>query len=158
MNVGGEVMQKVDAERRIRNAKNHSAGHLIGFIVESMHPMLVATKGYHFDEGPYLEFEGDLSLEEKELLAGAIEAKASEAIGKSIPAETFEVTFDEMPNYSRRVPEYIPKGKPVRIMKIGEDAYPCGGTHVSNTSELKQINVRKVKYKGNILKVSYTVA
>lgn len=155
---GDEVELRLDIDRRKRNAKNHSAGHFIGFIVESIHPNLRATKGYHFDDGPYVEFVGELSLDDKEKLTEQINSKIAEVISESQAVETFEVSYDELQEHCKYVPDYIPSGKPIRVMKTSMDAYPCGGTHVKNTSELGNVSVRKIKQKGDTIKVSYVVA
>lgn len=45
--------------RRRLHARLHSAGHAIDVAVaQAGHSHLKATKGYHFADGPYVEYEG----------------------------------------------------------------------------------------------------
>ena len=52
----------VDPERRSKNAKLHSAGHVIDAAVTrlGLADKLQAGKGYHFEDGPYVEYTGAL--------------------------------------------------------------------------------------------------
>ncbi len=58
--VGVEVLQRVDGDRRALNRRNHSAGHLIALASRILGFPLIERKGYHFLDGPYVEFEGKL--------------------------------------------------------------------------------------------------
>lgn len=52
------VTMEIDEEKRILNMKCHSKGHLIDLGVMRL-PLpyeLEAGKGYHFPEGPYVEY------------------------------------------------------------------------------------------------------
>jgi Ser-tRNA(Ala) deacylase AlaX len=70
--IGRNVSLKIDSERRIINAKSHTSGHLLASIVEKLDKELVGMKGYHFPEGPYVEFKGKLSaLTSEELIQKA---------------------------------------------------------------------------------------
>ncbi len=54
------VNLKLDKERRLQHAKSHTAGHLLSAVVESLASELKGTKGHHFPDGPYVEFNGKL--------------------------------------------------------------------------------------------------
>ncbi len=47
--------------------------------------------------------------------------------------------------------------KQIRLVQIGEyDAYPCAGTHVQSTGELKGIRITKRKSKGKgTIRITY---
>jgi Ser-tRNA(Ala) deacylase AlaX len=50
----------IDSQKRIFNARNHSAGHLIDIAMKNIGlGYLKPTKGFHFPEGSYVEYEGD---------------------------------------------------------------------------------------------------
>lgn len=52
---------KIDKERRILNSKIHSAGHLLDNAVGKLQiEGLKPLKGFHFPEGPYVEYEGEV--------------------------------------------------------------------------------------------------
>ena len=45
----------------------------------------------------------------------------------------------------------IPDGKEMRMVQIGDfSPTPCGGTHVRNLSELRQVSIRKLARKGQL--------
>ena len=45
----------------------------------------------------------------------------------------------------------------VRVVTLGGEACPCGGTHVENTADLGGLTVTKLKAKKDTLRVSYVV-
>jgi len=56
---GDKVILKIDKDRRILNAKLHSAGHLLDCAVSKIGiENLCPTKGFHFSDGPYVEYDG----------------------------------------------------------------------------------------------------
>lgn len=134
---GKSVTLKLDQERRLLNAKSHSAGHLMGDIVEKLAPELVGVKGFHFPEGPNVEFTGKLtSFTSEELMQKVNDImKADIFEGKAVKAE----------------------GVKNRIVSVGDyKGCPCGGTHLKNVNELKEVTVKKIKFKSGVTKISYT--
>jgi Ser-tRNA(Ala) deacylase AlaX len=61
MNKGELVLQEVEEPFRIANAKLHSAGHLIDVAVKALKYGWIPTKGYHFSDGPYVEYSGNFT-------------------------------------------------------------------------------------------------
>ena len=57
------------------------------------------------------------------------------------------------------VPDYIPKGKDLRVVKLSKEdgGCPCGGTHVKHLGDIQQIEVTKIIKKGANTRVSYTI-
>ena len=45
----------------------------------------------------------------------------------------------------------------VRVVTVGGQGCPCGGTHVLHTGELGKVKVEAIKSKGKVTRVSYTV-
>jgi Ser-tRNA(Ala) deacylase AlaX len=55
------VELKIDAERRKLHAQLHTAGHILDHAVEKAGiEGLQPGKGFHFPDGPYVEYEGSL--------------------------------------------------------------------------------------------------
>ncbi len=143
--IGESVKLKIDKEKRVLNAKNHTAGHLIDWTVESLNLNLKAKKGFHFPQGSYVEYQGELS-EDKEELAKKIEKRANQIISEN---PKIEFVFENNKHES---------GKPMRIMKIeGYQNCPCGGTHVKEAKEIGILTIRKIKAKKGNIKISYQV-
>jgi Ser-tRNA(Ala) deacylase AlaX len=137
------VKLEIDKEKRVLNSKNHSAGHLIDLAIESLNLNLEPAKGYHFPVGAYVEYSGDLNIENTKF-AEILEQKVNEIIQEN-PKISFEMTNSKHES-----------GKPERIMHVeGYKSCPCGGTHIKNLAEIGQITIKKVKKnKGNI-RISY---
>ncbi|MBI3458970.1 hypothetical protein HY061_01765 [Candidatus Azambacteria bacterium] len=61
LKAGDKVILSINENWCILNARNHTAGHMLAFATEKSYPQLVGIKGYHFPDGPYVEFEGSLN-------------------------------------------------------------------------------------------------
>ncbi|MES2608361.1 MAG: alanyl-tRNA editing protein [Pseudomonadota bacterium] len=145
------VMSHIDKERRIINARYHTAAHLIGNIAEQICPTLKAVKGHSFPGEAYVEFHGS------EIPHALILIESSnKAIHDCLPTRTFEINAKEFEEQFYKFPYNIPNNKMFRVMQIkGYPPVPCGGTHLSNCSEIGYIQVGKIKARNNILRISY---
>jgi hypothetical protein len=76
----------VDEARRLTNAKLHSAGHAIDAAVTraGYGGRLKPTKGYHFADGPYVEYRGSLPAEEREAFVMAVNERLQEVVREAI--------------------------------------------------------------------------
>lgn len=45
----------------------------------------------------------------------------------------------------------------VRVVEVAGFPGPCGGTHVTDTSQLRKVLVTKVKMKNKLARVSYKI-
>lgn len=135
--IGKSVALKVDGDIRITNAKAHTAGHLVGNIVERLLPNLVKKKGYHFPEGPNIEYFGkEIGMPRNELVS-KIEEIAKETIKTGAKVS-------------------ITEENGTRFIQIdGFERIPCGGTHLRNINELKEIKIRKIVVSNGDLRVCY---
>lgn len=150
---GEKVLLKINKDMRIHNAKLHSAGHLIAEAVEELHiPGIKPVKGFHFPEGPYVEYEG--SLENPENYIEAIEKTANALVSKNIKIEKKELSPEEAAQKNI----WAPSGKSARIVYFqGYAQRGCGGTHLKTTGEIGTIGIRKISSKKGRTKISYTV-
>jgi Ser-tRNA(Ala) deacylase AlaX len=141
--VGKAAKLRVDQGKRLNHAKSHTSGHLLSCVVEKLAPELKGVKGYHFPEGPYVEFKGKLTcLSNDELIEKAVQMMHDAILNG------YELNVDET--------EDCQAGKVNRTVKInGYEAIPCGGTHLKNISELKQVNIRKIQSSKGNTKISY---
>lgn len=154
-----KVALSVDGERRKYNRRNHTAGHLIDVAVKNSGLSLTPVKGFHFPEGAYVEYLGLMDEAKKEEMRLKIETEVNRLIQKNLPVKAWQVTYVELKTLCDFVPEYLPKDKPVRVVKTGDyGAHPCGGTHVSNTAEVDRIVIEKVKSKSGNTRISYTIS
>ena len=154
---GQSCQLSIDESRRLGHAKLHTGGHLIAAIIDAQRGPMRATKGFHFSEGPYVEFEGKPEAEAESFLA-SLQQQVDALIADSLPVTASMVTYDELQQRCWHVPDYLPKDKPMRVVTIGSlDAVPCGGTHVANLAELESLSVVKMKSRKGNTKISYRV-
>lgn len=157
---GEEVDCTVDEERREFHSRIHSAGHVLDWAVLRLGLSWKPGKGYHFPDGPYVEYEGgaDASNSDKEKLKTDIEAVCNTILAEDHETKAVFVEKEAMAALCHFVPENIPSGKPGRVMRFG-DAFgvPCGGTHVARLGEIKKMVIRKIKQSGNTIRVGYEV-
>jgi Ser-tRNA(Ala) deacylase AlaX len=157
--IGIEVELLIDKSRRNYNSKVHTAGHLIDYIfTQVLLNKLKPLKGYHFPDGPYIEYIGEYQDNLNQLTDRINEVLKSCILqGFTITTEIVNNT-QELKDKCYFVPERIPENKPIRIVTVyGEKGVPCGGTHVRNISELERVVVTKIKTKGGNTRIGYSI-
>lgn len=155
---GNELQIIVEAERRQLHKRLHSGAHVLDMVVAEMNLPWVPGKGYHFPDGPYVEYTGSLEGWDAEELKTKIEQRCNEIIASDLPTSTRFVDREEMGRLCRFVPEHLPEGKPTRVVLYGEFGVPCGGTHVAHLAEVGYENIRKIKHEKGVVKVGYDIS
>ena len=150
-----KVTLHVNKERRLLNSKIHTAGHLIDTALTNKGIHLQPTKGYHFPEGPSLEYKGTMQTDE------TTRARVEQEINRLVK-EGFEIKIEfidqsEIEARCKYLPEYLPQCKCRIVTVAGTIACPCGGTHVRNINELGKVVISKIKVKGETTKISYNI-
>lgn len=135
--VGDRVVMRVDAERRLLHARLHSAGHLIALAGELIEPKLKGVAGHHWPGEARVEFEGNAANPEAFDTALRSMLEAMRAANLPISASL--------------------DGDGRRSIAIEAARVPCGGTHVEETAAIGRIDIRKIKIKGNRVRVSYDI-
>ncbi len=150
---GDEVTLKIDKNRRILNTELHSAGHLLDCVVTKMRiENLKPTKGFHFPDGPYVEYDG--TIENPVELIPELEKTINGLIKQDLKIEKNDLSPEE----AREQGVWAPLGKPARI--VGFAGFPtcgCGGTHVNSASEIGKVIIRKIKSKKGKTKIAYSI-
>ncbi len=154
---GETVRCTVDRERRALNSRLHSGGHVVDLGVTQLKLGWIPGKGYHFPDGPYVEYEGTFNEADKEKIRVALEEMCNKCIAEGRETKLLFMDKEQMKSVCHHVPDYIPEGKPARVVMYGDFGVPCGGTHVQNLSEIGHLTIRKIKAGGGKIKVSYDV-
>jgi Ser-tRNA(Ala) deacylase AlaX len=154
---GEDVKCVVDEERRKLNTRLHSGGHLLDMAVNELGYGWIPGKGYHFPDGPYVEYQADLGDKTHEAITEKLNKQMADILTRGIETEIRFMPKEEMSKYCRHVPEYLPAGKPSRIVLYGDLGVPCGGTHVANLNDIGAVGVRKIKGQSGTIKVSYEI-
>lgn len=156
--VGENVKCQVDKERRELHTRLHSAGHVLDMAVSQLGYDWVPGKGYHYPQGAYVEYQGDLGDEPKEELIAKLTEKISNILSVETRTEIRFVERDEMARLCRHVPDYLPQDKPSRVVLYGDFGVPCGGTHVARLTDIGHETVRKIKTQAGIIRISYEIS
>lgn len=147
--VGMQVLQVIDAERRLGHMRVHTALHLLSVVLP-----LPVTGGAVGAEKGRLDFDMSTPPDDKD----AVEGELNALIWRDLPVRATWITDAEL----RAAPELVktmsvapPMGEGhVRLIRIGDDGadavdlQPCGGTHVSSTGEIGAIRIGKIEKKG----------
>lgn len=155
--IGSTVTCVVDANRRLLHCRLHSAGHVIDMAVSQLNLNWTPGKGFHFPEGPYVEYAGSLEHLDKEKLQQDIQNICRDIIKQNLQTSIVFVPKDEIHKMVRFVPSNIPENKPTRVVMYGTFGVPCGGTHVAQLGDIKDITIRKIKAEKGAIRVAYDV-
>lgn len=154
---GDHVLCVVNKERRELHSKLHSAGHVVDMAITTLQLNWTPGKGYHFPDGPYVEYAGKLGDSDKEKLKTEIQILCNSFINSDRATKLIFMDKEEMKKVCHHVPDYLPEGKPTRVVMYGDFGVPCGGTHVNQLSDIKQILIRKIKQDGPNIRVAYEI-
>lgn len=151
--VGSQVECHVDEAKRRLYARVHSAGHLLDIAMSKAgRTDLKPSKGYHFAEGAYVEYIGNVDANDRDALVATLNVKCAEIISSAPDSMkvfkkmcTYDEAQQELVN-AGGVPPYIPAGQSLRVLKLTTDdaGCPCGGTHVEHVKDIQKINVTKI--------------
>jgi Ser-tRNA(Ala) deacylase AlaX len=156
---GEKVTLEVDQERRILNAKLQSAGHLIDMAMRDIgRADMTPDKGFHFPEGPSVEYKGTVDAEQFENLKQQLQNSLDQMIETGYEVDCQTVGEEKAREMCYLLPSKLPENKPIRVVSVWNDEYmPCGAIHVANISELKGLRITKLKNKKGNLRVGYEI-
>ncbi|XP_057806035.1 uncharacterized protein LOC131020984 [Salvia miltiorrhiza] len=157
---GAQVSLSVDEDRRSLNSRLHSAGHLLDLCVRIVGwEHLEPSKGYHFPDGPYVEYKGAVPQNELQSKQNELQEEASSLITKGGKVSVSILPYDEASQLcGGSLPDYIPKDSTPRIVQLGQTlGCPCGGTHVGDISEISSLKVSQIRTRKGLTKVYYNV-
>ena len=139
---GAKVRARIDVDRRRAHMRFHTATHLLCALIP--HPVDGCSITSEYAR---LDFHMTDPLDK-----AAIEAGLDRLVAEAHPVSQRWITdaeLDANPGLVRSMSVQPPRGSGrVRLLEIeGVDLQPCGGTHVSNTSEIGALVVKKIEKK-----------
>ena len=144
---GETVSCILDSTRRDGITKNHTSTHVINTSARSVLGSWVwQHSAFKEEDHARLDITHHSALTDKEV--SDIEQAANSIVQKNIPVkiENFDRGTAEQKYGFRIYQGGVVPVKSVRIVSIGDlDIEACGGTHVKETSEIKQIKITKTK-------------
>ncbi|KAF6142504.1 hypothetical protein GIB67_039468 [Kingdonia uniflora] len=114
---GRQVFLFVDEERRKLNSRLHSAGHLLDICMQNVGlSYLEPGKGYHFPDGPFVEYKGTVSKNEMQSKQKELELEANVLISQGGKVCAVILPYEEASELcGGRLPDYISE---VRIKEL----------------------------------------
>ena len=169
--VGQSVHQAIDGEKRQLHTRIHDAGHILGLAVRHLLrgsgelPNLVDVtelKAQHYPDAAFVEFRGLIDGRHKD----AIQAQCDTFVSQALPIKVSWLNEAELREKCVIVPDNLVAASDggdsepglFRAVDIeGAGAYPCGGTHVTDTSGVGRVEVRRITRSKGITKISYQI-
>lgn len=146
--VGTEITQHLQWERRYKHMRIHTALHLLSVVIP-----LPVTGGSISAEKGRLDFDMPDAPADKETL----QAHLYELVDRDLEVHESWITDAELaakPELVKTMSVKPPSGSDrVRLIGIGRDSdqidlQPCGGTHVARTGEIGHLRIGKIEKKG----------
>jgi alanyl-tRNA synthetase len=135
LKVGDRVHAHVDAARRARIVRNHSATHLMHKALRDVLGSHVQQKGSLVDDQKTrFDFAHDAPLSRAEI--AAIEARVNAEILANQATQARVMAFDDAVTAGAMALFGEKYGDEVRVLDIGSSRELCGGTHVSRTGDI----------------------
>ncbi len=135
MAVGDKVAARVDAARRARTMRNHSATHLMHKALREVLGPHVQQKGSLVDpDKTRFDFSHDAPLTDEQIRR--VEAKVNTEILANAASSARIMKFDDAVKAGAMALFGEKYGDEVRVLEIGSSRELCGGTHVVRTGDI----------------------
>lgn len=139
--IGSKVQVSVDADNRRLLSECHTAGHVVDSAMARCGQNLPPTKGYHFLDGPYVEYRGKIPPEERETLLENLQAAFKDLVQEDIDTTIQTLSKEKANEVCNNIAQNFDfsdyPGETVRVVSVANYPCPCGGTHVKSTGDLK---------------------
>jgi len=156
LSAGLKVKAVIDWERRYKNMKVHSAGHVIDFAIYllgySPSP-LYPLKGDH-GKKPFVLYQGSVGKDFKEEL----QHKVNELIQKDVKFSWSFELLEQLEKEAIYLQPGLPKNKPLRALRLeGVGTVADGGTIVASTKEVGSVTILSIEDNGKETLVRYQI-
>ena len=142
--VGLQVTGEINWERRYKNMRLHSAGHIVDFSIYllgySPSP-LIPFKGDH-SKKPHIVYQGTVNKD----IQQEIENKVHELVQENKEFTWLFQPYEKLQKEAIYLQPGLPTNKPLRTLRLeGVGAVADGGTQVKKTSEVGKIVITAVE-------------
>lgn len=154
--VGDIVRGTINWDRRYKNMRFHSAGHIIDFalfLLGYTPTQLTPLKGDH-GKKPFIMYQGIISSDTKT----EIQAKVDELIAKDLKFSWEFIPVEQLQKEAIYLQPNLPTNKPLRALRLeGVGTVADGGTQIHSTSEVEKISVDSVETEENTTTIKYSL-
>jgi alanyl-tRNA synthetase len=146
LKVGDVVKAEIDAERRARTARNHSATHLMHKALREVLGSHVQQKGSLVDaDKARFDFAHNAPMTDDEIRR--VEAIVNAEVLANTPSVVRVMPFDDAVKVGAMALFGEKYGDEVRVLDLGFSRELCGGTHVHRTGD---IGLFKIVFEGGV--------
>ena len=161
------VKVTVDSANRQLLSECHTAGHVVDAAMARCDKLLPPTKGYHFLDGPYVEYKGSIDIKDREEFLSRLKEAYQQLINEDIHTQIQTLPVDEAEELCNRLAQNFnmkdftspseEENPSVRVVTVSGWNCPCGGTHVKSTGVLKERGwgVKGLRCKKGVVRVRY---
>ncbi len=154
--VGMKVHGVIDWDRRYKNMRYHSAGHIVDFALFVLGYSPNTLKPLKADHGkkPWIMYGGEV----KEDIREQLEEKANELVEKDLKFTWLFQPLEDLQKEAIYLQPGLPTNKPLRTLRLETvGAVADGGTQVHSTKEVGKITIPEITFDGQDTVVHYTV-
>ncbi len=154
--IGDKVHGEINWERRYKNMRLHSGGHIVDF---AMHLLgyspksLIPQKADH-DKNPHIIYQGQVDHDIK----NELQEKTNELIEKNLEFSWYFEAFEDLQKEAIYLQPGLPTNKPLRTLKLESvGAVADGGTQVKKTGEVGNVVITDIENRDDNTIVKYSL-
>lgn len=154
--VGMKVHGVLDWDRRYKNMRYHSAGHIIDYAIYLLgySPKTLSPQKADHGKHPYIEYMGTVNEDIKEKL----QEKVNELIAKDLTISWEFQPYEALQKEAIYLQPNLPTNKPLRTLRLeGVGAVADGGTQIRKTSEAGKVSVDFIESIADITRIHYSL-
>lgn len=155
--VGMKVHGNINWDRRYKNMKLHSAGHIVDFAMHVLghSPKILMPMKADHNKDPHIVYQGTLAEDIKQKL----EDKANELVSKNLEFSWYFQPLEDLQKEAIYLQPGLPTNKPLRTLKLeGIGAVADGGTQVKHTGEVGKVIITSIDQEGAFTIVRYSIS
>ncbi len=154
--VGMKVHGSINWDRRYKNMKLHSAGHIIDFAMYllGLSPKILVPMKADHNKNPHIVYQNTVAEDIKQKL----EDKTNELVAKNLRLTWYFQPLENLQKEAIYLIPGLPTNKPLRTLKLeGVGAVADGGTQVKTTGEVGKINIESIEKENGLTIVKYSI-
>lgn len=154
--VGESVHGVINWDRRYKNMRYHTAGHIVDFAVYLLgfSPKQLSPLKADHGKKPYIVYGGTLQEDIKDKL----QSKVDELIAKDLKFSWEFQPYEELRKEAIYLQPNLPTNKPLRALRLETvGAVADGGTQLHSTSAAGKVMVDEINTEGETTIISYSL-
>ena len=154
--VGRIVHGVIDWNRRYKNMRYHSAGHIVDYAVYLLgySPKILSPQKADHGKKPYIVYQGTVNEDIKQKL----QEKVDELIAKDLTICWEFQSYEALQEEAIYLQPNLPTNKPLRTLRLeGVGAVADGGTQIRKTSEAGKVIVEEIVTGADTTTIHYSL-